>query len=45
MTHIADGETEMRTDVRPLMLGYFASRVANEPGFAKATEAFFAAKP
>jgi hypothetical protein len=35
----------MRTDVQPLVLGYFVSRVVNEPGFAKAAEAFFAAKP
>src|SRR5262249_3496124 len=43
--HITDGTTEIRVDVRPLVLGYFVSRVTNEPGFAKAAEAFLAAKP
>jgi hypothetical protein len=43
-SHIAPGQTEMRTDVRALVLGYFVGRVATEPDFAKAIEAFFAAK-
>ena len=44
-SHVATGTTEMRTDVRPLILAYFLSRVTNDPDFAKAAEAFFAAKP
>ena len=43
--HIAPGQMEMRFDVRPLVIGYFVSRVSNDPAFARAAEAAFAAKP
>ena len=43
--HIMPGTIAMRVEARPLVLGYFLSRVANEPDFAKAAQAFFNARP
>jgi hypothetical protein len=43
--HVAPGKIEIRFDVRPLVIGYFVSRLSNDPAFAKAVEASFAAKP
>jgi hypothetical protein len=44
-SHITPGDTEMRVDVRALVLGYVIGRIATDADFAKAAEAFFAAKP
>ena len=43
--HVAPGKIEIRFDVRPLVVGYFVSRLSNDPAFAKAAEASFAVKP
>jgi hypothetical protein len=42
--HVAPGKIEIRFDVRPLVVGYLVSRLSNDPAFAKAAEASFAAK-